>query len=128
MAHYLFLRKWSYFVTKARYLATFSLSHLSLVCQLSSCSHFRSPENLRQKNKNIKNPKKSFLTVFSTKCRFAFSYSVNKYEKYTKCFYLTFVLVKPISKRDRGSLYKFHPRKKWNASSDLASFHAHKRI
>ena len=51
-----FFWKWSYFVTKARYLATFALSHLSLTHHLSTCSHLRSLENLRQKTqKNIKN-------------------------------------------------------------------------
>ena len=48
--------------------------------------------------KTLKNPKKSFLTVFSTECHFAFSYSVINSEKDTECFCLTFILVKPISK------------------------------
>ena len=129
MVHDLFLRKWLSFVTKARHLATFALSHLSLVRLLSTCSHFHSLENLRRKHqKYLKTPKKSFSTVFSTEWRFTFPYSVINSGKDTECFCLTFALVKPISKRDQGSLYKFHPRKKWNASSDLASFHAHKRI
>lgn len=90
---------------------------------------FPFPRKFVSKNtKILKNPKKSFLTIFSTKCRFTFSYSVINPENDTECFCLTFILVKPISKWDRGSLYKFHPRKKWNTSSDLASFHARKRI
>jgi hypothetical protein len=44
-----FFWKWSYFVLKARYLATFALSHLSLTHQLSTFSHFHSLENFRQK-------------------------------------------------------------------------------
>ena len=59
--------------------------------------------------KIFKNPKKSFLTVFSTECRFAFSYSVTNFEKDTECFCLTFILVKHNSKWDQGSLYKFNP-------------------
>ena len=50
------------------------------------------------------------------------------YEKDSECFCLTFTLVKTISKWDRGSLNKFHPRTIWNALSDLASFYACKRI
>ena len=98
--------KWSYFTLKARYLATFSLSHLLLTHQ-----HFCSlGKNCIKKPKTRKNPKKYFLIVFPTEWRFAFSYSVNNFEKDSECFCLTFVLIKPISKWDRLSLYKFHPR------------------
>ena len=68
------------------------------------------------------------MTVFSTECHFAFSYSVINSDKDNECFCLTFVFIKPISKWDQCSLYKFHPHQKQNASGDLASFHAHKRI
>ena len=51
-----------------------------------------------EKPKNDKKPQKTILTVFPTKCRFAFSYSVNNSEKDIECFCLIFILVKPISK------------------------------
>ena len=78
--------------------------------------------------KNTQKYTYQFSTIFSTEWRFAFPYSVINSGKDSECFCLAFTLVKTISKWDRGSLYKFHPRKKWNASSDLASFHARKRI
>ena len=84
--------------------------------------------NTKNIPKTTQIPTKSFSTVSSTEWHFAFPYSVINLGKDIECFCLAFALVKNISKWDRGSLYKFHPRKKRNASSNLASFHACKRI
>ena len=77
---------------------------------------------------NHTNTQKIIFDRFFHRVSFAFPYWVIHSWKTTKCFCLAFALVKHISKWDRGSLYKFHPRKKLNALSDLASFHARKRI
>ena len=110
----------------SRKLATLPLLPHRICCSFARyplAPVFVSLEDLHQKHQKYSKitqiPTKSFSTVSSTEWRFVFPYSVINSWKDIECFCLTFTLVKTISKWDRGSLYKFHPRKKWNASSDL---------
>ena len=130
---------WSLFLRNGCLLSR-KLATLPLLSHRICCSFARYPlapisislQDLSRKHQKYSKitqiPTKLFSTISSTEWHFAFPYSVINSGKDSEFFFLTFALVKTISKWDWCSLYKFHPRKKWNASSDLASFHTRKRI
>ena len=127
MVHDLSSRKWLYHITKS--LQTCHSFPIAFVAR-SFAIHllpFPFPWKIwvgnTQKSTHI-----SFWPFFPLSDVSLFHTRSSTQEKIPSVFVLLSHSLKLLVNEDWGSLYKFHPRKKWNASSDLASFHARKRI
>ena len=127
MVHNLSFRKWLYHNTKACKPATLAPSHLLPVRSLSTCSHFRFPGRSASET-----PKKSthirFRPFFPPSDFSLFHTRLSTPEKIPSVFVSISHSLKLSVNEIEVPFTNSILVKKWNASSDLASFHARKRI
>ena len=129
MVLYLFFRKWSYFTLKVS--LPYHFCPIALVARSPTIYLLPFPflgKNLCQNTKNNKNPKKYFWPFFPPSVVSLFHPRLPTMKKILSAFisisYSLNLSVNEIEFPFTNSILI----KKWNASSDLASFHACKRI